>query len=76
MLPAGEITTHRPCLAALLSRGRHHRPGGNADYLDTLRRSTQLAAMGLNFIDVGVSGGVWGLENGYGLIVWRPAGSR
>jgi len=49
--------------------------GGNADYLDTLRRSTQLAAMGLNFIDVGVSGGVWGLENGYGLMFGGPRGA-
>jgi len=76
MLPAGEITdgTVR-ALAALLSPGDAIMDGGNTDYLDTLRRATQLAAKSLNFIDVGVSGGVWGLENGYGLMFGGPRGA-
>src|SRR5258706_12612544 len=76
MLPAGEITERAiRALAASLSPGDAIIDGGNADYLDTLRHSTQLAPKGLNFIDVGVSGGVWGLENGYGLMFGGPRGA-
>jgi 6-phosphogluconate dehydrogenase len=76
MLPAGEITDGAiRTLAGLLSPGDAIIDGGNTDYLDTLRRSTQLAAQRLNFIDVGVSGGVWGLENGYGLMFGGPEGA-
>ena len=73
MLPAGAITDETiRALAALLAPGDAIIDGGNTDYLDTLRRSTQLAGQGLNFIDVGVSGGVWGLEYGYGLMFGGP----
>jgi 6-phosphogluconate dehydrogenase len=73
MLPAGEITdgTMRS-LAALLSPGDVIIDGGNADYRDTLKQAALLAARGLHFIDAGVSGGVWGLENGYGLMFGGP----
>ena len=73
MLPAGEITTQTiESLAALLSPGDVILDGGNADYRDTLRQAAVLAARGLHFIDVGVSGGVWGLEEGYGLMFGGP----
>jgi 6-phosphogluconate dehydrogenase len=73
MLPAGEITdaTVRS-LASLLSPGDAIIDGGNADYRDTLRHAALLAGQGLHFIDVGVSGGVWGLDNGYGLMFGGP----
>jgi len=69
MLPAGAVTesaiaTLRPLLAA----GDVVVDGGNAFYKDSQRRGTELAATGLRFVDCGVSGGVWGLANGYALM--------
>jgi 6-phosphogluconate dehydrogenase len=69
MLPAGapsEATLEQ--LATLLARGDLVIDGANAHYRDSQRHAQQLAARGLEFIDAGVSGGVWGLENGYGLM--------
>ena len=43
--------------------------GGNSNYRESIARSEELAAKGIGFVDAGVSGGVWGLENGYGLMV-------
>jgi 6-phosphogluconate dehydrogenase len=75
MLPAGaptEDTLHR--LTPLLARGDLVVDGGNAMYKDSQRHATQLAAAaGLRFVDVGVSGGVWGLDNGYGLMAGGDA---
>jgi len=74
MLPAGAITNQTiEQLAALLSAGDVILDGGNADYLDTTRQAATLAARGLHFVDVGVSGGVWGLEEGYGLMFGGPS---
>jgi 6-phosphogluconate dehydrogenase len=73
MLPAGTITNQTiEALAGLLSPGDVILDGGNADYLDTMRQATALTARGLHFVDVGVSGGVWGLEEGYGLMFGGP----
>jgi 6-phosphogluconate dehydrogenase len=73
MLPSGEITEQTvQAVAALLSPGDVIIDGGNADYRDSLRRAAALSARGLHFVDVGVSGGVWGLENGYGLMFGGP----
>ena len=69
MLPAGEITEQAiKSVAAMLAPGDIIIDGGNTDYHDTLRRAGELKAQGLHFVDVGVSGGVWGLELGYGLM--------
>jgi 6-phosphogluconate dehydrogenase len=69
MLPAGEITEQTIlALADLLAPGDVILDGGNTDYRDSIRRAAMLESRGLGFIDVGVSGGVWGLENGYGLM--------
>jgi 6-phosphogluconate dehydrogenase len=69
MLPSGKITEETiQSVAALLAPGDVIIDGGNTDYHDTLRRADQLKARGLHFVDVGVSGGVWGLESGYGLM--------
>ena len=73
MLPAGAITNQTiDALAALLSPGDVILDGGNADYHDTLRQAAALEARDLHFIDVGVSGGVWGLGEGYGLMFGGP----
>ncbi len=69
MLPAGPITEQTlSTLAEVLSPGDLLIDGGNAYYKDSQRRAALLAEKGLHFADVGVSGGVWGLENGYGLM--------
>jgi 6-phosphogluconate dehydrogenase len=73
MLPAGEITAQAVrSVAALLAPGDAILDGGNADYHDSVRHAAELAARGVHFIDVGVSGGVWGLEEGYGLMFGGP----
>ena len=66
MLPAGEVT--EATIAALLpqlAKGDLLVDGGNANYKDTLRRAGKANALGIDYADVGVSGGVWGLANGY-----------
>ena len=70
MVPAGEPTRATiAALADLLDPGDLVIDGGNSNYRDSLARAAQLEARRLNFVDCGVSGGVWGLENGYGLMV-------
>src|SRR5512143_1328367 len=66
MLPAGEATeTALASLMPLLSRGDLVVDGANAYYKDDLRRAEMMAAQQVEYADAGVSGGVWGLENGY-----------
>ena len=70
MLPAGTITSDAlERLAGSLSPGDAVIDGGNAHWTDSVRRGEELAGHGVDFCDAGVSGGVWGLENGYGLKV-------
>jgi 6-phosphogluconate dehydrogenase len=70
MLPAGAPTESTlQTLGPMLARGDVVVDGGNAMYKDSQRHAATLAAQGLRFVDAGVSGGVWGLENGYGLMV-------
>ncbi|MGH9002089.1 MAG: phosphogluconate dehydrogenase (NAD(+)-dependent, decarboxylating) [Acidimicrobiia bacterium] len=70
MVPAGEPTRATIAdLAGLLSAGDLIVDGGNSNYRDSISRSKELAERAIGFLDVGVSGGVWGLENGYGLMV-------
>ncbi|RMG30475.1 MAG: decarboxylating 6-phosphogluconate dehydrogenase [Gammaproteobacteria bacterium] len=74
MLPAGAVTQeHIDRLADLLSPGDLVVDGGNANYQDSLRRGAQLRARDLLFVDAGTSGGIWGLENGYCLMVGGEA---
>ena len=69
MLPAGEATDRAIAeVAALLSPGDLLVDGANGYYQDAQRRAVELAARGLRFADVGVSGGIWGLTNGYCLM--------
>jgi 6-phosphogluconate dehydrogenase len=74
MVPAGEITesTARE-LGGLLSGGDVVVDGGNSFYKDSIRRGEQLAAAGIRFLDCGTSGGIWGLANGYCLMVGGDA---
>ncbi|GBQ29090.1 phosphogluconate dehydrogenase (NAD(+)-dependent, decarboxylating) [Gluconacetobacter sacchari] len=66
MLPAGEITEAAVQeLSGLLGRDDILIDGGNTYYKDDIRRAAQLAEKGIHYIDVGTSGGVWGLERGY-----------
>jgi 6-phosphogluconate dehydrogenase len=66
MLPAGEATeTALNTIAPLLSPGDLVVDGGNAYYKDGERRAAALASQQIDFADAGVSGGIWGLDNGY-----------
>src|SRR5690554_4143477 len=69
MVPAGEITRAVVTeLAELLAPGDLVIEGGNSHYVDDAKHAEILAARQVGYLDVGVSGGVWGLENGYGLM--------
>ncbi|WP_421761465.1 phosphogluconate dehydrogenase (NAD(+)-dependent, decarboxylating) [Devosia sp.] len=70
MLPAGKITEGTIAhLASCLAPGDIIIDGGNTYYKDDMRRSAELAKTGIQYIDVGTSGGVWGLERGYCLMI-------
>lgn len=70
MVPAGDATESTiGQLATLLEPGDIVIDGGNSNFKDSVRRSKELAAKGIRFLDVGTSGGVWGLEVGYCLMV-------
>lgn len=70
MLPAGEVTeTAIADLAGLLSPGDTVIDGGNTFWKDDIRRAKALATRGLSYLDIGTSGGVWGLERGYCLMI-------
>ena len=74
MLPAGDITQqYVDQLITLLNQGDILIDGANSYYKDSMRRAVQVAEHGIHFIDAGVSGGVWGLENGYALMVGGEA---
>jgi len=70
MLPAGKITedtVHR--LAALMQPGDIIIDGGNSYYKDDARRAKELAKQGIRYVDCGTSGGVWGLDRGYCMMI-------
>jgi 6-phosphogluconate dehydrogenase len=70
MVPAGRITEELiVSLAAKLSRGDLIIDGGNSNFKDSMRRAQELQQRGLHFMDAGTSGGIWGLANGYCLMV-------
>ncbi|MBV8793117.1 MAG: decarboxylating 6-phosphogluconate dehydrogenase [Pseudolabrys sp.] len=70
MLPAGEMTeTTIGQLAPLLTAGDTIIDGGNTFYKDDIARAKSLMANGIHYIDCGTSGGVWGLERGYCLMI-------
>jgi 6-phosphogluconate dehydrogenase len=70
MLPAGEITGRTVSeLAALMAAGDVIIDGGNSFYKDDIARAAALAAKRIHYLDVGTSGGVWGLERGYCMMI-------
>lgn len=70
MVPAGEATEDTLLkLGAQVSSGDILVDGGNSNYQDTVRRAGLLAERHVHFVDVGVSGGVWGLKEGYALMI-------
>ena len=70
MLPAGDITqSHIELLVEKLAPGDVIIDGGNANYQDSVRRAEAVAKHDIGYIDAGTSGGVWGLDNGYCLMV-------
>jgi 6-phosphogluconate dehydrogenase len=70
MVPSGPATDGVFTeLAGLLSAGDIAIDGGNSHFKDDIRRAAMLAAKGIHFMDVGTSGGVWGLERGYCLMI-------
>ncbi|MHB1099174.1 MAG: phosphogluconate dehydrogenase (NAD(+)-dependent, decarboxylating) [Burkholderiales bacterium] len=70
MLPSGPVTESQiDEFAQILSKGDIVIDGGNSNYHDSMRRGERLAAQGIGFMDAGTSGGIWGLENGYCLMV-------
>ena len=70
MLPAGDVTEQMiQTLIPLLEKGDTIIDGGNTNFNDDIRRANMLKEHGLNYIDQGTSGGVWGLENGFCIMV-------
>ena len=70
MLPAGPITEATvETLSGLMASGDTVIDGGNGYYRDDIRRSQALATKGIRYLDVGTSGGVWGLERGYCMMI-------
>jgi 6-phosphogluconate dehydrogenase len=74
MVPSGDATESMVTqLAALLPSGSTIIDGGNSFYQDDVRRAEMLQPKGINYIDVGTSGGVWGVERGYCLMIGGDA---
>lgn len=73
MLPAGEVTEAAVAtLGGLLEPGDAVIDGGNTFWKDDIRRANTLRQKGVHYVDVGTSGGVWGLERGYCLMIGGP----
>jgi 6-phosphogluconate dehydrogenase len=76
MLPAGEATEAAVMqLGASMDAGDVLIDGGNSHYKDDVRRARGLAAKGVHYLDVGTSGGVWGLERGYCMMIGGDRGA-
>lgn len=74
MVPAGAPTESTiEALSAALSAGDTIIDGGNTNFHDDIRRAERLAAKNINYVDAGTSGGIWGLEEGYCLMVGGDA---
>lgn len=69
MVPAAVVDQTVAELAPLLDKGDILIDGGNSYYVDDLRRAKELARKGIHYVDVGTSGGVWGLDRGYCMMI-------
>lgn len=72
MVPAAVVDQTIGGIASHLEKGDILIDGGNSHYVDDIRRAKALAAKGINYVDVGTSGGVWGLERGYCMMIGGP----
>jgi len=72
MVPAGIVDKTIADLAPHLESGDILIDGGNSYYVDDIRRAKALASQGIHYVDVGTSGGVWGLERGYCMMIGGP----
>jgi 6-phosphogluconate dehydrogenase len=72
MVPAAVVDHSIADLRPLLEAGDILIDGGNSYYIDDIRRAKELAAKQINYVDVGTSGGVWGLERGYCMMIGGP----
>ena len=73
MVPAGELTENTvTALLKLMDKGDIIIDGGNSFYKDDVRRAKMLKEKGINYLDIGTSGGVWGPERGYCLMIGGP----
>ena len=76
MVPAGEPTEATIlALSKLLSRGDVVIDGGNSFYKDSVRRAAELERLGIDFVDSGTSGGIWGRTEGYSLMIGGREGA-
>lgn len=74
MVPSGKITDDTiQALAERLSAGDILIDGGNSNYKDSIRHAAEAAKKGIKFLDVGTSGGIWGLKEGYSLMIGGDA---
>jgi len=69
MVPVGAVDDTIADLLPHLNRGDILIDGGNSYYIDDIRRAKELSAKGIHYVDVGTSGGVWGLERGYCMMI-------
>jgi 6-phosphogluconate dehydrogenase len=69
MVPAAVVDKSIADLLPLLEKGDILIDGGNSYYIDDIRRAKELATKGIHYVDVGTSGGVWGLERGYCMMI-------
>jgi 6-phosphogluconate dehydrogenase len=69
MVPAAVVDTTIADLQPLLEKGDTIIDGGNSYYIDDIRRAKDLAREGIHYVDVGTSGGIWGLERGYCMMI-------
>src|SRR5258706_9085705 len=72
MVPAAVVDNAIADLVPHLESGDILIDGGNSYYVDDIRRAQELAPKGINYVDVGTSGGVWGLERGYCMMIGGP----
>lgn len=75
MVPAAAVDETIAKLLPYLEAGDALIDGGNSYYIDDIRRAKELAPKGVQYLDVGTSGGVWGLERGYCMMIGGEAGS-
>ena len=69
MIPAGAVDRTLSDLTPFMEKGDIIVDGGNSYYIDDIRRAKELAPKGIHYVDCGTSGGVWGLERGYCLMI-------